>query len=82
MVRSRRRLLEVGEVTNTSFDNNCEYARSIIELAVKSCSEASFADVCRHGKSPCFLRLGVFALVDVDSASVDFAVVDVREITE
>jgi hypothetical protein len=82
MVSSSRKLLEVREVTNTSFDNRCEYARSIIELAVKSCSEAVFEPSLGHGKSPCFLRCCVFALVGVDSAGVDFAVVDVGKIME
>jgi hypothetical protein len=57
-------------------------ARSIAEMAVESCSKALFAGAWRHGKSPCFSRCGVFALVDVDSASVDFAVADVKEILE
>ena len=35
-----------------------------------------------YGKSPCFLRCSVFALVDVDSARLDFVVVDVKEILE
>jgi hypothetical protein len=82
MMRSSRRLLEVREVTNTSFENLCKYARSIIDLAVKSCSEASFEPSLWHGKSPCFLRLGVFALVGVDSAGVGLAVVDVGKIME
>jgi hypothetical protein len=82
MVRRSQGFLEVREVTNTSFDNRCEYARSIIELAVKSCSEAIFEPLLGHGKSPCFLRCCVFALVGVDSACVDFAVVDVGKIME
>jgi hypothetical protein len=82
MRRSSRGLPEVREVTNTSFDNRCEYARSIIELAVRSCSETSFEPSLGHGKSPCFLRCCVFALVGVDSAGVDFAVVDVGKIME
>ena len=56
--------------------------RSVVVWAVKSCSKALSADVCGHGKTPCFLRRVVFALVDVDWASVDFAVVDVKEILE
>ena len=58
------------------------YTRSILGLAVKSCSKALFALSLRHGKSPCFSRCGVFALVDVDSASLDFVVVNVKEILE
>jgi hypothetical protein len=65
-----------------SFNSSHECARSIREMVVKSCSKSSFAGCWRHGKSPCFLRCGVFALVDVDSASVDFTVADVREIME
>jgi hypothetical protein len=51
-------------------------------MAVESCSKALFAGTLRHGKSPCFSRCGVFALVDVDSASADFVAVDVKEILE
>ena len=58
------------------------YTRSILGLAGKSCSKGIFAGIWRHGKSPCFLRCGVFALIDVDSASADFADVDVKEILE
>jgi len=82
MVRSSPQLLEVREVTNTSFDNRREYARSIIKLEVKSCSEASSEPSLGHGKSPCFLLCCVFALVNIDSADVDFAVVDVGKIME
>lgn len=82
MRRSSRGLPEVREVTNTSFDNHFEYARSIIKLEAKSCSETSFEPSLGHGKSPCFLRCCVFALVGVDSAGVDFAVVDVGKIME
>jgi hypothetical protein len=49
---------------------------------VKSCSEAVFEPSLGHGKSPWFLRCCVFALVGVDSAGVDFAVVDVGKIME
>jgi hypothetical protein len=35
-----------------------------------------------HGKSPCFLRCSVFALVHVDSAGSDFTAVDVKELLE
>jgi hypothetical protein len=37
----------------------------LLFLAVKSCSKALFAYVWGHGKTPCFLRRVVFALVDV-----------------
>ena len=81
-MRSSRLYLKAREATITSFDSYPEYAFSTVGLAVKSCSKTLFAVMLRHGKSPCFLRCGVFALVDVDSASVDFAVVDVKEILE
>ena len=54
----------------------------MVVLAVKSCSKALFAHVWGHGKTPCFLRRVVFALVDVDWVSVDFAVVDVKKLLE
>ncbi|MCJ7763049.1 hypothetical protein MUP38_06310 [Candidatus Bathyarchaeota archaeon] len=65
-----------------SFDNYRDYARSIVEMAVKSCSKAFFAIAWMHGKSPCFPGCGFSVVVDVDSVSVDFAVVDVEEILE
>jgi hypothetical protein len=82
MMRSSRLCLKIREVTITSFNSYREYARSIVRIAVKSCSKALFAGIWRHGKSPCFRRCSVFALVDVDLASANFAVVDVKEILE
>jgi hypothetical protein len=70
------------EVRNTSFDNRCECTRGIIDLSVKSCSEAISEPSLGHGKSPCFLRCCVFALVGIDSAGADFAVVNVGKIME
>jgi hypothetical protein len=51
-------------------------------MAVRSCSKAIFAVLFGHGKSPCFPRCSFSAVVDVDSVSVDFAVIDVKEILE
>ena len=82
MMRSSRRYLRIREVTITSSDNQPACPRSITKLAVKSCSKAVIPLGIRHGKSPCFSRCRVFALVDVDYPSVDFAVVDVEEILE
>jgi hypothetical protein len=59
-----------------------KYARSIAGMAVKSCSKAFFAVVWRHGKSPCFLRFAFSAVVDVDSASVNFQLVNVDDFLE
>ena len=56
--------------------------RSIVVLAVKSCSKALFAGIWGHGKSPWFSRCVLFEVVDVDWASLDFAVVDVKKILE
>ena len=61
---------------------NCDCARSIALMAVETCSKAILAHSLRHGKSPCFSRCSVFALVDVDSAGSDFTAVDVEEILE
>jgi hypothetical protein len=78
MVRDSRRLLEVREATNTSFDNRLEYARSIIELTVKSCSEAIFAPSVEYGKNPSFSRCRILTLADIDQALLVFAVADGR----
>lgn len=82
MMRNSQLSRRVREATNTSSNSYREYARSIVGIAVKGCSKALFAGIWRHGKSPCFMRCVVFALVDVDYPSVDFAVVDVEEILE
>ena len=82
MMRSSRRYLRIREVTITSSDNQPACPRSFTKLAVKSCSKGILALCAGHGKSPCFSRCSVFALVDVDYASVDFTVVDVEEILE
>jgi hypothetical protein len=82
MMRSSRPYLKIKEVTTTSFNTCREYARSIVRIAVKSCSKALLAGTLRHGKSPCFSRCSVFALVDVDYPSADSAVADVKKILE
>ena len=73
------RLLEVLEAANTSFENPCECAFGVMELAVKSCSEAIFTPIDRHGKSPCFLRCHFSAVVGIDHAMLVFASVDVEK---
>ena len=82
MVRTDRGLLEVREATNTSFESLCLYARSIIKLEVKSCSEASFEPSLGYGKSPCFLRCCFSVLVSIDYAVSVFASVNVGEFLE
>jgi hypothetical protein len=51
-------------------------------MAVKSCSKALFAVQLGHGKSPCFLRCGVFAVADIDSARVNSEPVNVDDSLE
>ena len=53
-----------------------EYTRSIVELAVKSCSKTLFALCLRHGKSPCFSRCCVLTAVGVDERVLALVVVD------
>ena len=53
-----------------------EYTRSIVGLAVKSCSKALFACSRRHGKSPCFSRGSVLTAVGVDERVLVLVVVD------
>jgi hypothetical protein len=49
---------------------------------VKSCSEDIFEPWVGHGKSPCFLRCDVSAMVGVDYAVSVFASVDVADFLE
>jgi len=51
-------------------------------LAVETCSKGIFGVLSGHGKSPCFSRYGVSALVSVDCAVSIFASVDVGEFLE
>jgi hypothetical protein len=80
--RDSRRRLRVREVIVMSRESYHRYARSIVGTAVKSCSKALFAVVWRHGKSPCFLRCAFSAVVDVDSASANFQLVNVDDFLE
>jgi len=60
----------------------CEYTRSIVGLAVKSCSKGIFAIASTYGKSPCFLRLDFLRLFGVDGTVSVFASVDVADFLE
>ena len=73
--------LAAREETNMSLELSRSARRNAF-LVVKACSKGVLTPTGKHGKSPCFLRCVVFALVCVDYTSVDFAVVDVREILE
>ena len=48
-------------------------------LAVRHCTEGCFEGVGRHGKSPCFSRVPVFVVVNVDWMGSDFAVVNMGD---
>ena len=52
------------------------YARSIVGLAVKSCSKGIFAIASTHGKSPCFSRCRILTVVGVDERVLVLMVVD------
>jgi len=56
--------------------------RSIALMAVKTCSKAVLALSAGHGKSPCFSRYSVLAVVGVDGALLVFASVNVEEFLE
>lgn len=51
-------------------------------LEVKSCSKAILALSLRHGKSPCFSRCSVLAVVGVDYPLLVLASVNVEENVE
>jgi hypothetical protein len=51
-------------------------ARIIALMAVKTCSKAILALCAGHGKSPCFSRCSVLAVVGVDERVLVFGVVD------
>jgi hypothetical protein len=57
-------------------------SRSVALTAVKSCSKAVLALSGGHGKSPCFSRCSISALVGVDDAVYVFASVDVEKFLE
>jgi hypothetical protein len=52
-----------------SFDRCLEYARSIAEMAVESCSKGILALLSGHGKSPWFLGSRVLTSTDVDEVT-------------
>jgi hypothetical protein len=56
--------------------------RSIALMAVKTCSKAILAPASGHGKSPCFSRCSILALVSVDCAGLVLASLDVEEFLE
>ena len=58
---------------------SCCSARSIVLMAVETCSKAISALCAGHGKSPCFLRCVFLQLFGVDDAVSVFASVDVEE---
>jgi len=61
---------------------SCKVARSIVLMAVESCSKAILAQCLGHGKSPCFLRCVSLQLFGVDDAVSVFASVNVVDFLE
>ena len=53
-----------------------EDTRSIVLIAVETCSKAILALCLGHGKSPCFLRCSFLKVFGVDGAVLVFAPVD------
>jgi hypothetical protein len=68
--------LRVREVAVTSIEIYRVYARSIVGMAVRSCSKAIFAVLFGHGKSPCFSALGFLTTADIDARVSIFSNVD------
>jgi hypothetical protein len=56
--------------------------RSIVLMAVESCSRGISEPSLGHGKSPCFLRCGVLKAVGVDAPLLIFAPVDGEKFLE
>ena len=57
-------------------------ARSVVLMAVGTCSKAILTLCSGHGKSPCFSRCCFSAVVGVDGSVLVFAYVDVEEFLE
>ena len=57
-------------------------ARSVVLMAVETCSKAILAPCLGYGKSPCFSRLDFLKLFGVDGAVLVFASVDVEDFSE
>ena len=75
------------EAKATSVNLYCEgswvcAACSIALMAVETCSNAILALTLRHGKSPCFSRYSVYAVVGVDYALLVLASLNVEENVE
>ena len=57
-------------------------ARSNALMAVETCSKGVFGVLSGHGKSQCFSRCGIFAVVGVGYAVLVFASVNVGKFLE
>jgi len=57
-------------------------ARSVLLMAVGTCSKAILAQCLGHGKNPCFLRYDFLQLFGVDGAVLVFASVDGANLLE
>jgi hypothetical protein len=59
-----------------------EDTRSIVLMAVETCSKGILAPCLGHGKSPCFSRYAFLMLFGVDGAVSVFASVDGVDLLE
>ena len=75
-------LLRALEEASMFLELSLSDARSNALIAVETCSRDVFGVLSGHGKSPCFSRCGIFAVVGVGYAVLVFASVNVGKFLE
>jgi hypothetical protein len=75
-------LLRALEETSMCLELNLRDALSNALMAVETCSKGIFGLLSGHGKSPCFLRCVISAVVGVGYAVLILASVDVGKFLE
>jgi hypothetical protein len=81
-VRAKITLLRALEEANMFLKLSLSNVRNSALMAVETYSKGIFGVLSGHGKSPCFLRYCVSAVVGVGYAVSFFASVDVGEFLE
>jgi len=61
---------------------SCKVARSIVLMAVESCSKAILAQCLGHGKSPCFSEVTFLSLLGPDYPVLVLPCVDGQDFLE
>jgi hypothetical protein len=81
-VKAKITLLRALEEASMCLNLGLRDVHSNALMAVETCSKGIFGVLSGHGKSPCFLRYCVSAVVGVGYAVSFFASVDVGEFLE